>query len=233
MSLIEIFPIYDILMKKTSIYILSILVITVLALSVILPSHRILKIGVEAFMEGFNMGSSGEDLPENLAPVKIDFTPSTSTMIQPTDSIEFADGRRLPFVIDNVIVMAPTDSVPQWTRIVTFLILPFQFILLFIILWKLIRFILNVSKEKIFVIRNVNYLRQISVCLLAIALLQIFTGLIEDYTFKQFHFTWPGYDLGAYWQFPWGNLLFGVIGLLFAQVWAYGLQIKQDQELTI
>ncbi len=220
-------------MKKTSIYILSILVIAVLAFSVVLPAHKVLKVGVQAFMEGFEKGRSGEEIPESLAPVQIDFTPSVSTMIQPSDSIEFADGRRLPFVINNVVVMAPTNSVPQWTRAIVLIIVPLQIILLIIILYKLLRFILNVSKENIFVIRNVNYLRQISVCLLAIAASQIVTGLLEDYIFKQYQFSWPGYDLGAYWQFPWSNILLGVIGLLFAQVWAYGLQIKQDQELTI
>lgn len=219
-------------MKKTTIYILSVLVIVILSLSVILPSHRILKLGAEAFTAGFTQGYNGEEAPD-MTPLQIQFSPSAQTMFEPSDSIQFADGRQLPFVIDNVIVMAPKEKVPGWIEILFLVITPIQLILLIIIIWKLLRFILNVPKEKIFVFQNVTYLRQISFSLLAIALLQVICGISYDYVFSKFEFTWPGYELGAYWTFPWGNLLLGFIGLLFAQIWAYGIQIKEDQELTI
>ncbi|MDE6272718.1 MAG: DUF2975 domain-containing protein [Muribaculaceae bacterium] len=221
-------------MKKTSIYILSVIVLAVLALSVILPSRRLVQLGVETFSMGFSQGYNGEESePVHGSPIEISFVPSASTMLQPADSIQFQDGRQLPFIIDNVIVMTPDENVPDWTKWVLFSFTPIKIFFLFVILWKLIRFIINVSKARIFVGQNVTYLRQISLSLIAIAIIQIIAGSIQDYIFHQLHFTWPGYQLEAQWNFPWNNLLLGSIGLLFAQVWSYGLHIKQEQELTI
>lgn len=219
-------------MKKTTIYILSALVLVILSLSVILPSHRIIKLSAEAFTEGFTAGWN-EEKKEDLTPLQIHFAPSAQTMLEPSDSIQFSDGRQLPMLIDNVVVMSPRKEMPGWVEIMYFTVTPIQLIFFLIIVWKLLKFILNVSKEKIFVLQNVTYLRQISFSLLAISLLQITCGLSYDYIFSRFGFTWPGYDLGAYWEFPWGNLLLGVIGLLFAQIWAYGIQLREEQELTI
>ncbi len=220
-------------MKKTSIYLLSIIVLAVLALSVILPSRRLVQLGVETFSMGFSKGLAGEPDPVEGSPIEISFVPSASTMIQPNDSIQFQDGRQLPFIIDNVIVMIPDEDAPDWTRWVVWCLTPFKMFFICVILWKLIRFIINVSKARIFVSQNVTYLRQISFSLIAIAVIQIIAGSMQDFIFHQLHFTWPGYLLEAQWNFPWNNLLLGSIGLLFAQVWSYGLQIKQDQELTI
>lgn len=220
-------------MKKTSIYILSILVIAVLAISVILPSQRIVKVGVEAFSAGFKDGYQGSEPKSEKMMIPIQFNPETSTLLQPSDSIQFSDGRQLPFIINNVIVLTPANEVPTWSSLVLLLIVPLQFILFFIIVWKLMRFILNVSKERIFVSQNVKYLRQISFLLIGIAIIGIAEGQLQSQVFKLFNFTWPGYELKAYYIFPWSDFLLGLIGLLFAQIWAYGIDIKQDQELTI
>lgn len=218
--------------NKTSIYILSILVLIVLGLSVILPSHQLIKLSWEGFSVGFETGWTGKDdmIDGTLLPLK--FTPTTQTMIHPTDSIIFDDGMKVPIVVDSVAVLVPDAKLPSWT-IWTMLITPLQFCLLAIILWKFLRFILNVSKSRIFVDQNVRYLRQISFALIAIAFVQLIGGLLQDYLFGLFSFAGEGYDISALWDFPWSNLLIGVVALLLAQVWAYGIKIKQDQELTI
>ena len=219
-------------MKKTSIYLLSVLSIIVLALSVLLPSGKLVKAGVDAISSDYSSEYS-EVSESNISPIGIVFHPSASTMVQPSDSIQFSDGLRLPFVIDEVVVLAPNDKIPEWTSWFFMITTPINILFFIIIIWKFVRFIINVSKEKIFESQNVRYLRQISWSLIAIALIRIAQGLVNNYTFSMFHFSWPGYELGAHWTFPWNNLLFGTIGLLLAPVWSYGLAIKKEQELTI
>lgn len=219
-------------MKKTSIYLLSILVIVVLALSVLLPSGQILKLGWESFSAGFEMGMNHEE-PLEYSPLQVQFVPTTATMIQPPDSIRFEDGSMLPVVIDSMAVMVPDSKIPAWTTWTLLLLTPLQIVLLCIILWKFLRFIINVSKARIFVNQNVKYLRQTSFALIAIAAIQTIGGLIQDHIFGLFQLSWEGYELGAYWSFPWSNLIIAVVGLLLAQVWAYGIQIEKEQELTI
>lgn len=222
-------------MKKTSIYLLSLLVIAVLALSVILPVQKIISTGFEAFSLGFKEGYSADtdEMESASAPIDIRFSPSFATVVHPTDSIMFKRDVPLPFVIGSGTVMVPDRDVPTWTQWCYLILVPLQIIVFIYILWILLRFIINVSHEKIFVKRNVSYLRRISYALYLISLLQIILGIIQNHVFEIFAFDWTGYELAARWDFPWSNLLLASIGLLFAQVWSYGLQIKQDQELTI
>lgn len=222
----------DRIMKKTTIYILSILVIVVLGFSILLPSGQIFWHVVEGFENGFDDGINGEEPPSGTA-LDIQFNPTVATMTNPSDSILFDNGDQLPVVIDTMTVMVPDSRLPDWTNWAYLILMPFQFILLCLIIWKFVRFIINVSKSKIFVRQNVKYLRQTSLLLIAIALLQIVSGIVQDVIFSQFSFLWEGYELGAYWSFPWSNLLLGTFGLLLAQIWSYGLQIKEEHELTI
>ncbi len=56
---------------------------------------------------------------------------------------------------------------------------------------------------------------------------------IEDYMFSQLGFTIPGYQLSTFWTIPWGSLLMGLLAMLMAQIWSRGLEMKEEQELTI
>lgn len=228
-------------MKKTSIYLLSICVICVLILSVIMPARRILTVGVESYniafgVEGKNKASEATDAENSNAPramIMMEFKPTASTMIHPKDSIAFSNGEVYPYVFERASILAPADRIPAWTILLALILSPLEILLDIFIMWKLIRFIVTVSKQQIFVSRNVKYLRQTSTALLLIALLQIIEGLCHDKIFSLYGFSWPGYELGAAWSFPWSCLIIGILGFLFAQVWAYGISIKEDQELTI
>lgn len=219
-------------MKKTTIYILSLLVIVVLGFSVLLPSGQIFTHGAESFSAGFEAGKNG-DQPAEGTPLQLQFQPKVSTMLQPSDSIQFDNSDKMPVVIDSMTVLVPDSKLPKWTEWAYLTLTPLQIILFCFIIWKFLKFIINVSKSRIFVKQNVRYLRQTSCLLIAIALLQTAAGLVQDVIFSQFAFKWEGYVLGAYWTFPWSNLLLGTFGMLLAQIWSYGIEIKEDYELTI
>lgn len=220
------------MMKKTTIYILSILVIVVLGFSILLPSGQILSVGAESFSEGFKDGIAGDE-PIIGSPLQLQFVPTMNTMLQPKDSIQFSDHELLPIVIDSATVLLPDDRIPEWSNWALIIIAPLQIVLLCFVVWKFLKFILNVSKHRIFEAINVKYLRQTSLFLLGIVLLQVAAGVVQEIIFAQQSFALKGYDIAAYWTFPWSNLLLGTFGLLLAQVWSYGLQMKEDQELTI
>ncbi|MDE6559016.1 MAG: DUF2975 domain-containing protein, partial [Muribaculaceae bacterium] len=163
----------------------------------------------------------------------VQFQPSTKVLLNPQDSIAFSDGRKIPYIINDVILMAPSDRIPDWMKWVFVVLAPLQLVLIILIIWKLIRFIINVSKEQIFVSRNVRYLRQVSTFLLIIALIQICEGLCKSKIFSIYELTTSGYNLSSTWDFSWNLLIMATLGFLFAQIWSYGIQIKEDQELTI
>ena len=41
------------------------------------------------------------------------------------------------------------------------------------------------------------------------------------------------YEVTTYWTLPWSVLIIGLISLLMAEIWARGLQMREEQELTI
>ena len=244
-------------MKKTSIYILSIIAIGVLLLSIIMPIERVVRLSIDAYNSGISgreqvdydqeelkkdknlrnidgeNGIEKADIEEKYTPIQVHFQPSTSTMLNPSDTIRFSNGRELPFILNNIVLLAPSNKIPKWVTWIFLILSPLQIVFLILIFWKLIRFIINVSKEHIFVTKNVKYLRQISTFLLCIALIQICEGLCQDKIFSIYNLTKAGYELNASWDFPWNSLIIGSLGFLFAQIWSYGIAIKQDQELTI
>ncbi len=218
-------------MKKTAIYLLSLIVIGIVCFSVLLPAVRIISSGIEGFSAGFEAGQNGEELKG--LPIHVDFEPTTSTLIQPKDSIVFENGKKLPIVIEKVSVMLPTEKVSSvwfWVSTITY---PLEIILLIPLIWKFLRFIINISKEKIFDRSNVRLLRQFSKILIIIALLEIISGVCNEIFFNTLSFSLQGYELNPFWTFPWSNLLLGCLGMLMAEIWARGLEIEEEQKLTI
>lgn len=224
-------------MKKTTIYLLSIIIIAVVAASVLGPAYQMVKFGASGFEAGFEAGVKADntdaDFPEIGEPVNVKFTPEVSTLMNPRDSIIFDNGSKLPLVIDQVAVILPAERIPSWYTFTTIICYPLQIVLLALLIWRFIKFIINISREKIFVRQNVKLLRQFSFLLLTIALLEILGNIANGCLFNSFHFEMEGYELSAFSTIPWGNLLLGLIGLLMAQVWSRGIEIREEHELTI
>lgn len=229
-------------MNKTSIYVLSVITIIIVACSVLEPAFRVVKFGVAGFKAGYESAENEEaSAPDNIEPedimigepMTISFSPDVSTVVNPQDSIIFDNGDALPLVVDQASVSLPYDKIPAWSHILSLVCTPLQIILLGLLIWRFIKFIINISKSRIFVKKNVTLLRQISFLLLAIAVITITESVANEYLFSSFNFTMEGYQLSAFMPFPWSDLLMALICLLMAQVWALGIEIKEDQELTI
>lgn len=224
-------------MKKTSIYLLSLIIIIVVAFSVLQPAYKMSEAFFEGYAAGYSSSTEAEGskaiLPDLGTPVDVQFNPEMATLIEPKDSIVFDNGSRMPLVINKVAIVVPETRVPAWYSAISLISYPLQIILLGILIWRFLKFIINISREEIFEKKNVKLLRQFSVLLLCIALLEIISNASNALLFNSLSVTMKGYSLSAFINFPWGNILLGCIGLLMAQVWARGIEIKREQDLTI
>lgn len=221
-------------MNKTAIYVLSVLIIGVLGLSVITPGIEMIDAFCSGFKAGYDASVSPETAEQTLTlPYRMTFNPTIEQIISSRDSIEFSDGRVLPIVIHQASVCVPYDKVPGWASGVSACAYLFSYILLIILIWKFVKFIINITREEIFVDVNSRYLRHFSYCLLAIAALQITAGVIDEVVLSGFDLQLAGYALESSFVFPWGNLLIGLISLLISIIWARAVLIKKEQELTI
>lgn len=223
-------------MRKTWIYLLSVAIIGIVCASVLLPGIKMISHFSEGFTAGYNAGIKGEPKAtptEMEIPINVTFTPTGQTYFQPNDSIIFANGEKLPILIDSVAVLAPQKNVPsfwQWLIIIAY---PIEIILLIPLIWTFIKFIINISRQDIFIRKNARLLRKFSYILLIITIFEILTGIGHESIFHTLSLSMQGYSIDANWSFPWSDLLLSAIGLLMAEIWMLGIKIREDQELTI
>lgn len=220
-------------MKKTSLYLLSLIIIGIVCLSVILPAIRMVSIGMEGFKVGYEAGVNNSNPIELWAPIDVTFSPQTQTLLQQKDSLQFQDGHNLPVIYDHLAVMLPSEKVSSAWKWISAITYPLEILLLIPLIWKFLAFMIHISKQQIFVRPNVKLLRQFSWILIGIAFLEIISGIASELYFRNMNLGVDGYSLSASWSFPWSNLLLGCLGMLMAEIWARGLEIQEEHELTI
>lgn len=165
--------------------------------------------------------------------VDISFEPNFSTMLHGTDSLTFTNGHTYQTIMTRSMIMVPKEKWSanySWCVNVLYIICIVLYVLLLI---QFIRFIININNGNIFDRKNVTRLRRFALYLISISVLKCIAGLIEDGMLSGLSLSLDGYTLSAYWEIPWDTMLLGLLALLMAQVWSYGLQLKEDQALTI
>lgn len=221
-------------MKKTSINLLCILIISILGFSIIVPAFMLGKFFVAGFKDGYENAMTGAQYePDYLESVDVAFNPDINTIIHGNDSITMKNGDEFPYMITRASVLIPpqkVDSSVSWIPL-TLYILCFVLFILFVV--QFIKFIMNINKGKFFDEKNVKRLKRFSCYLISIALLKCVAGFTEDRMFDNLGFEIEGYSLSSYWEFPWATLLFGSPFLLMAQVWSSAIMMKKENDLTI
>ncbi len=165
--------------------------------------------------------------------VDISFEPNFSTMLRGTDSLTFTNGERYQTIMTRSMIMVPKEKYSSgysWGVNVLYITCLVLYVLLLV---QFIRFIININNGNIFDKKNVTRLRRFALYLISISVLKCIAGLIEDSMLSGLSLSLEGYTLSAYWEIPWDTMLLGLLALLMAQVWSYGLQLKEDQALTI
>ena len=99
-------------MNKTSINILCILIICIMAASMILPIYFIGMSFGSGFSKGFAMGSDDAEveLYSNHTPVDLSFSVAPSEYGVMPDTLVTDDGQRLPMMLDRATVLTPDST---------------------------------------------------------------------------------------------------------------------------
>ncbi|MDE5876013.1 MAG: DUF2975 domain-containing protein [Muribaculaceae bacterium] len=221
-------------MKKTSINLLCVLIIVIIGLSLVMPVYYI----GYSFGYGFAQGIKNSDLPviESAQPMRsydMAFNPDIELFLHPVDSVRSTDGITYPAVIQRAEVFVPTDSSTTITSVGTLILHILSMLMGLTVLVAFIKFVYNINKGHIFEHKNVRLLRLLGILLIAIALCSTSSGLIDDHTLSHIGLNLKGYSVSTYWTIPWTTLIIGLAALLMAQVWARGIDLKEEQALTI
>ena len=229
-------------MKKTSINILCILIILLITVSVLTPMLYLGEVFFAGLKNGYEQQTSidgGQLLehdayqPAEISMVDLNFKPDLATLIGSSDSITFKDGERFRIIQSRCLLIVPKEKWPEnynWCVNIIYLACLVLYVLLIV---QFIRFIVNINRGNIFDSKNVTRLRRFACFLISISFLKCIGGLIEGHMFSKLSLHIDGYALSSYWEMPWDTMLLGLLALLMAQVWSYGLQLKEEQSLTI
>lgn len=221
-------------MKKPyiSINLLCILIIVILIFSVAGPVWYFGK----SFLAGFNDSFSDEattSVIDNSFPLNVTISQDKVFNLAPTDTLQTTDGSVYPMSVVSGIVYVPEKSGSFPLFIISVLVLLTDIVLVIVLLCYFAKFIVNINKGIIFSPSNIRLLNRFGWLLLVICALQITNGIINEYIVSTFDFKTSWHTLSANWSFPAGNLLLGLLALLMSKTWQRGMDLEQEQSLTI
>lgn len=219
-------------MKKTTINILCVLIICIITASAAIPFYSV----TTTFIAGVKAGTtSAEAGVEEIGVIPLDmaFNQRAEDFYLPGDTLRLDDGTKAPMIISKATVFLPSDRF-NMKAIATSMAISFVGVVLSVLsLIEFIRFIVNINRGEIFVMANVRRLRRLSFYMLAIALLQCVSGIIDDLMLSYGGMSHSGYSLTSYWTIPWTTMTLGLLALLMAEIWRRGISLQEEQELTI
>lgn len=218
-------------MKKVSINILSALVVLILAVAYIFPAITTLAIIISGFTS--TPTETAASSLEGRMPVMTIMSPSQQLLENPTDTMTFDNGVRHPAIVQEAIVMVPDHRFYYESFTWDLVIYALTVILYIVLLFFLIRFIININKGLIFVKSNGMYLRTFGWILIVISVVECLNGYIQVHMVDIADLHRAGYEFLANWQFPWSTFVLGLVALLLGQVWSLGIRMQEEQELTI
>lgn len=184
---------------------------------------------------GKQYATAGKEMPESLMNNSYDlaFNPDLQLYVEPLDTVASMTGEKYPILIHRATVLMPKTSDDKVVDIVSVTCSIISLILFVGVLVAFIMFVVNINKGRIFEKRNASLLRYLGGFLIAISIFSIADGIFSDIMFQRKNLSVVGYSPSIYWLLPWGNLLMGLLSLLMGQVWARGISLKKEQELTI
>ena len=210
--------------------------------SVLTPMLYLGEVFLAGINDGYEQGNNVENInlsdkkayePYETNMVDLNFKPEISTLMHSSDSITFNNGDKFQIIQSRSVLIVPKDkwiANYNWGVDILYLACLVLYVLLLV---QFIRFIININRGNIFDSKNVTRLRRFAWYLISISVLKCAAGLIEDYMLSKLDLHIDGYSLSSYWEMPWDTMLLGLLALLMAQVWSYGLQLKEEQSLTI
>ena len=185
-----------------------------------------------SFKDGMNDAHDGKFFTESYYGTPVSLTPYTNTTVPDsiyntkTKSYTPAYISKIGLVIDGNI---KESSISKW---IVYWFQGFEEILLFLAFLYFIRFIVKVNQNEIYSYRNIRRLRIIGGLLVvgfifsSIAAFCLILTINDGFAMENYQILYSG-------KFNITPLLLGLISLLAAQVFALGLRMQEEQELTI
>ena len=204
------------------------------AIGIIIMDSEVVSLMKASFLDGFNEGQ------ENGSEIKESGRVSNKTLILSLESIDNAmpsellnkkTGDTMPARINRAMVKVPMETVTGLNLFWEFILAFFSFAGIIMIIYNFIRIIIAVNKSVIFEWINVKRLRRIGIGFLIMFIITAFlavsqnSSVLEVVDIENYKIINSLYD-GIV-------LMLGMISFLVAEIFALGLKLREEQDLTI
>lgn len=217
---------------KRRLNILCLIVLLVLGYSVAETAYYVGMGAKAGFEKGFNKETSEEERNElsNMQIVQLLPEYFGETILK--DSVYNAkSGEYVPAAYAQIIVSVNTQPV-AWFKPVSILIFFIDFVAIIWAFVLFIRLIIAINRSNIFNWKNVRRLRRLGVLLIVGFCCNLLTAFLSVYNVEKV-FAISGYSLTMGDMVQITSLVLGLSALIVAEVFAIGLKMKEEQELTI
>lgn len=171
---------------------------------------------------------------DNHSVLSVEFLPKTDKIISNPDKLTLLNSDEdLNFIIEQGSIYVSDDCIPMWISLLETVMYLAMIVVFIILIVKFVKFINNINKNKVFEKINVKLLKQMGLILLSMSIIQIVLLFSSKFIVSTLSLEIEGYSISSSMDFPWTVTLIGLVALLMAQVWAKGIQMREEQELTI
>lgn len=219
---------------KRRLNILTLLILVAFGLRIVFNMY----FNVESFSQGFKDGYEGgrrlKGQSENthLIHREIDLVKVEDMGMQPDSLYNSISDVWMPMQIKTVIIEV-TDSNMIFRVMLLFFPISVGLILAsicFVVFF--LKLIIAVNASKVFVPENISRLRRLGIIFVSMGIL-LCLGNYADYYSSRSLIDIPGYHLSAKDVFDFSYFIYALIAFLAAEIFAIGLRLQEEQELTI
>ncbi|EKU87681.1 DUF2975 domain-containing protein [Bacteroides oleiciplenus] len=217
---------------KRRLNILCVIVLFVLGYSVLETTYYV-GMGIKAGIEkGFDSKIDVKEREEMTNLQVVQLVPKDLGGAILIDSVyNEKSGEYVPAAYGQMIVSVNTQP-SVLSRIISFLILIADYVAIVWAVVLFIRLIVSINKSDIFNWKNVRRLRRLGVLLIISFACTFFTAFLSFYNVGKV-FSVTGYSLSMADMVHITSLVLGLSALIVAEVFAIGLRMKEEQDLTI
>lgn len=216
---------------KKKFNVLSAIVFVVLAINLAAGFYYAALGFTEGIRSAMNECETGGDGAERHAPAMISFLP-TELLTMPDSVTNTVTGEKTGAMAAHLMVRLDRETTGGAAGIVTSILSVFICVILLLVIWHFIHFIRNINRMEIFTWKNVNLLETMGGLLLAVFVANLANSLITYWQVSRV-FALEGRVFDFFTPLTDSTLILGVLAMITGEVFAMGLKLREEQELTI
>lgn len=219
---------------KRRLNILTLLILVAFGLRIVFNMYFNVESFSQGYKEGYEKGRSikGKSEKSTVRHREINLVKTKDASVQPDSLYNSSSQLWIPMQIKTVNVEVTDNDKFSWETLLLVPITLTLFVVSICFIVFFLKLIMAVNASKVFVRENISRLRRLGIVFICMGTL-VSLGNYIDYYRSCSLIDIPGYYLSAKDVFDFSHFIYALIAFLAAEIFAIGLRLQEEQELTI